>query len=91
MVVQFDPKTGTSSTGVCDPTQPDGHRSATGRLNALVAFCHQSRPILAVTASAPRPDQADSPIIRELAEQAMLRMFIREPGDNNNPLRRLIP
>ncbi len=91
MVVQFDPNAGTTSAGVCDPTQPTGYRSATGRLNALVAFCHQSRPILSVMASAPRPDRPDSPIIRELAEQAMLRMFIREPDNDSNPHRRLVP
>lgn len=91
MVVQFDPATGTTSAGVCDPTQPAGLRSSTSRLNALIAFCHQNRPILSVMASAPRPDRPDSPFIREFAEQAMLRMFIREPDGNDNPLRRLVP
>lgn len=96
MVVQFDPDVGTTSAGVCDPAQPAGHRSSTGRLSALVAFCHQSRPILSVMAAGPRPDRPDSPILRDLAQQAMLRMFIREPGGsdspqgNDNPARRLV-
>lgn len=91
MVVQFDPEAGTTSAAVCDPAQPAGHRPPGGRLTALVAFCHQSRPILSVTAAAPRPEQPDSPILRDLAQQAMLRMFIREPGGGDNPARRLVP
>ncbi len=91
MVVQFDPAAGTTSAAVCDPAQPVGHGTPTGRLTALVAFCHRSRPILSVAAAAPRPDRADSPILRELAQQAMLRMFIREPDGGSNPARRLVP
>lgn len=91
MVVQFDPATGTTSAAVCDPEQPVGHGPPTGRLTALVAFCHLGRPVLSVTAAAPRPDRADSPILQELAQQAMLRMFIREPDGSSNPARRLVP
>ena len=84
MVVQFDPEPGASSAGVCDPRRPVGRASSPGRLNALVVFCHASGPILSLTAQAPRPEHADSPIIRELTEQAMLRMFTPEPQDRDN-------
>lgn len=91
MVVQFDPAPGVTSAAVCGPGQSAGRRSSDGRVTALVAFCHQNRPILSLAATAPRPDRPDSPILRDLAQQAMLRMFVREPDGGSNPLRRLVP
>ncbi len=91
MVVQFDPAPGFTSAAVCSPEQSARQRSSDARLTALVAFCHLDRPILSLAATAPRPDRPDSPILRDLAQQAMLRMFVREPDGGSNPLRRLVP
>jgi hypothetical protein len=83
VVVQFNP--GPVGAGeACGPTRPRGSGPAAGELTALVAFCHQFQPVLALHAAAPPTDRADSPAIRELAQQSMLRMFAPEADDRND-------
>jgi hypothetical protein len=93
LIVQFDPADGVSGFNACDPVRPDGPRAG-GPLRAIVVLCKDFRPIRAIAAAAPRPDRADAPAIRDLAEQSMLRLFAREPqgsdspSGNDNPARR---
>jgi len=76
IVVQFSPAAGISSAAVCDASRPVPLSESATRLTALVTFCDHARPILSMAAWGARPDRADAPVIRSLAEQAMLRMFI---------------
>lgn len=81
VVVQFSPAPGIDSALVCDASRPVARAEDPGRLTALVVFCDGARPILSMTAAGIRPDRADAPVIRTLAEQAMLRMFIGSGAD----------
>lgn len=85
LVVQFSPAPGIGAAEVCDSSRPVA-RTATDGTTAVVAFCKQAQAILSMTAMAPKADAADAPVIRQIAEQAMLRMFIPfglqdTPGD----------
>lgn len=81
IVVQFDPAASATVDQVCDASRPVAQRRAEGPLTALVAFCHRSDPVLYLTATAPRPDRPDAPVMRELAQQALVRMFMPDDTD----------
>ena len=85
LVVQFSPAPGVSAAEVCDSSRPVA-KTPTEGLTAMVAFCKQAQPILATAAVAPKADGPDAPVVRQIAEEAMLRMFIPSgsrdtPGD----------
>lgn len=94
LIVQFDPAEGVSGFNSCDPVRPGGPRAVGGPIRAILVLCKAFQPIHSIAAAAPRPDRADAPVIRDLAEQSMLRMFTREPlgsdspSGNDNPARR---
>jgi hypothetical protein len=81
IVVQFDPAESATVEQVCDAARPVAQRRAEGPLSALVAFCHRGDPVLYLTATAPRPDSPAAPVMRELAQQAMARMFMPDDTD----------
>jgi hypothetical protein len=81
IVVQFDPAESVTVEQVCDPSRPVAQRRAEGQLAALVAFCHRRDPVLYLTATAPRPASPAAPVMRELAQQAMVRMFMPDETD----------
>jgi hypothetical protein len=84
VVVQFNPGS-LGAADICGPARrPGGTGPTVGELTALVAFCHQFQPVLALQAVAPATDRADSPAIRDLAQQSMLRMFAPEADDRND-------
>lgn len=76
VVVQFSPAPGVSSVEVCDPSRPVAKAASGDGLTALIAFCNRSQPILSVVAYAGKVEGPDSPVIKRMAEQAMIRMFI---------------
>lgn len=84
LVVQFSPAPGISAAEVCDSSRPVA-KAATDGLTAVVAFCKQAQPILSLTAVGPRADGPDSSVIRQIAEQAMMRMFIPSGSSYDNP------
>jgi hypothetical protein len=85
VVVQFDPDPRLPAAVVCDPRLPTFQTPTPGELTALVVFCRETMPMLALTARAPRPEHADSPVVRDIAQQAMLRMFGGEPRGADSP------
>jgi hypothetical protein len=85
LVVQFSPAPGVDSTAVCDASRPVARAETADRLTALVTFCDRVRPILSMAASGAKPDRADAPVIRTLAEQAMLRMFVSSGANQESP------
>ncbi|MBM3546719.1 MAG: hypothetical protein FJX54_07190 [Alphaproteobacteria bacterium] len=85
LVVQFSPAPGTSSAAVCDASRPVSKVDVAGRMTALVAFCDRAQPILSMAASGARPESGDAPVIRNLAEQAMLRMFVSSGDSRESP------
>ncbi len=84
LVVQFSPAPGIGAAEVCDSSRPVA-RVATDGLSAVVAFCKQAQPILSLTAVGPRADGPDAPVIRHIAEQAMMRMFIPSGSSHDAP------
>jgi hypothetical protein len=85
LVVQFSPAPGTDAATVCDSSRPVPKVDVAGRLTALVAFCDRAQPILSMAASGARPESGDAPVIRNLAEQAMLRMFVSSGANRESP------
>ena len=84
LVVQFSPAAGVDSATVCDAAHPVA-KAPTGELSALVAFCDRARPILSMAAAGPRADGPNAPVIRNLAEQAMMRMFSSSTSLHESP------
>lgn len=85
LVVQFSPAPGVTSVEVCDSTRT-GTAAARGEgVDALVAFCNRSQPILSVATYAGRAEGAESPVIKQMAEQAMMRMFIPSGSGRDSP------
>lgn len=84
LVVQFSPAQGVGAVEVCDSSRPVA-KAPTDGLTAVVAFCKQAQPILAMAAVAPKSEGPDAPAVRQIAEEAMLRMFVpgggRDAGD----------
>lgn len=76
LVVQFYPAPGVGSAEVCDASRPVARMTPGDGLTALVAFCNRSQPILSVATYAGKVEGPDAPVIRRMAEQAMMRMFI---------------
>ncbi len=85
LVVQFFPAPGVSSAEVCDSSRAVARTAPGGNLAVLVAFCNRSQPILSVAAYAGKVDGPDSPVIKRMAEQAMMRMFIPSGHSRDNP------
>lgn len=85
LVVQFSPARGITSVEVCDPSRPVA-KAVPGRdFTALVAFCNRNQPILSAVTYAGKVESAESPVIRHMAEQAMIRMFIPSGHSRDNP------
>lgn len=84
LVVQFFPAPGVSSAEVCDSSRPVARTAPGDNLAVLIAFCNRSQPILSVVAHAGRVDGPDSPVIKRMAEQAMMRMFIPSGHSRDN-------
>ncbi|MSP49325.1 MAG: hypothetical protein EXQ95_08370 [Alphaproteobacteria bacterium] len=85
LVVQFSPASGVSSAEVCDPSRAVAKAPDPVQLSALVAFCAGARPIISMTAVGARPERPDAPVIRNLAEQAMIRMFSSSTSLHESP------
>jgi len=85
LVVQFSPAPGTDAATVCDSSRPVPKVDVAGRLTALVAFCDRAQPVLSMAAFGARPESAEAPVIRNLAEQAMLRMFVSSGANRESP------
>ncbi len=85
LVVQFSPAPGITSFEVCDPSRPVAKAAPSGYLTALVAFCNRNHPILSAVTYAGKVEGAESPVIRHMAEQAMIRMFIPSGYSRDNP------
>jgi hypothetical protein len=85
LVVQFHPADRATIGDVCDPARPVAQSRQADRLTALVVFCHGTQPLLSVSQVAPAADRPDAPVIRSLAQQAVLQMFpperLSEPDD----------
>jgi hypothetical protein len=75
LVVQFQPGDHVTAEQICGPL-PLAPRPGPGQLVAFTVFCQGPRPVLSAMQWAPLPENANSPIIREMAEQAVLRMFV---------------
>ena len=84
LVVQFSPAPGVSAGEVCDSSRPVA-KAPTDGLTAVVAFCKEAQPILAMAAVAPKAEGPDAPVVRQIAEQAMMRMFIPSGQNHNSP------
>lgn len=85
LVVQFSPAPGVTSAEVCDPARPPTTAARGDGVAALVAFCNRSQPILSVATYAGRAEGAESPVIKQMAEQAMMRMFIPSGSGRDSP------
>lgn len=85
LVVQFSPASGVTSLQVCDPSRPVAKAVPGEDLIALVAFCNRNQPILSAVTYAGKVEGAESPVIRHMAEQAMIRMFIPSGTSRDNP------
>ncbi len=85
LVVQFFPAPGVGSAEVCDSSRPVARTAPGDNLAVLIAFCNRSQPILSVSAHAGKVDGPDSPVIKRMAEQAMMRMFIPSGHSRDNP------
>jgi hypothetical protein len=85
VVVQFDPAEGVGGSEVCDPAARVLRSGQPDRMSTVVAFCHRTQPLLAVATYSARPERADTPIVRAIAEQAMLRMFVPAGDDRQGP------
>jgi hypothetical protein len=83
LVVQFYPGDRLTAEQVCGAAASVPQRNP-DQLTVFVVFCQGPRPVLAAMQWAPLPDGANSPIIREMAEQAMLRMFVTD-NDTDSP------
>ncbi len=85
LVVQFSPAPGITSVEVCGPSRPVAKALSGDDLIALVAFCNGSQPILSAVTYAGKVEGAESPVIRQMAEQAMIRLFIPSGHSRDNP------
>lgn len=85
LVVQFSPAPGITSVEVCDASRPVAKAAPGDGLTALVAFCNRSQPILSVATYAGKAEGPDAPVIKRIAEQAMMRMFIPSGQNRDSP------
>jgi hypothetical protein len=84
LVVQFYPGERMTADQVCGPAAAGAQRRSPDQLTAFIVFCQGARPVLAAMQWAPLPDNAQSPIIGQMAEQAVLRMFVTD-NDSVSP------
>lgn len=85
LVVQFSPAPGVGSAEVCDPSRPVAKTASADNLSVLVAFCNRNQPILSVAAYAGKAEGPDAPVIKRMAEQVMIRMFISSGQNHDAP------
>lgn len=85
LVVQFSPAPGVGSAEVCDSSRPVAKAPDSNQLSALVAFCNMAQPILSLAAVGARPEGSEAPLLKNLAEQAMIRMFSASTSLHESP------
>jgi hypothetical protein len=84
LIFQFHPGDHVTANQVCGPTPLAAQPVSRDQLVTFVVFCQGPRPVLAAMQWAPMPQGIDSPVIRGMAEQAVLRMFVTD-NDTNSP------